>query len=642
MNTCAMNKVVLFFIFFVSASFVSKASDTLHVVTHNKMTVVTDPSRGFNIYKAWGVFPSKKVPVRKILLKLQLGCPDSIRCADWDYKDHITIRRIGGVNGASQDYEIGRMLTPYGGAFQRGWKFNWEVDITDFSMLLRDSVEIEYNHTGYEPNQDRGWSVTLDFEIIKGLPALEPVSIQKIYDGSFRYGDSISIENQLKPQQFTAARGASMGRLRVVQTGHGMDRPDNCAEFCNKFRELWFDGKLIDVKNIWKTCGDNPLYPQAGTWLYDRANWCPGTLMQPDVYDLPIKPGALHTVDINMQAYRSSNPSADQVISAYLVQYKKPLTRNDVSIEDIIVPSSKDAYKRINPSGNNARILVRNLGSNTVRSLKIEYFTAGFKPRVIEWKGQLDPFKTKQIELPGRIDSHNDGNIFDVKLTRINGKKDSYGADNELRVPFHDVPKVDSILVISLQTNNESSDNGYVVIDEKGAKVYEKAVGSFKKNTLYRDTIRLGQGVYKFLLTDTAANGLEFWANPKGGYGKARILNSNEEMIYDIESDFGSFVNYSFEVSGQPDAPPKLNSIGLYPTRTMGTTTLDYFSNEPAEVEVKIITDPGDKVVEHHTYNQLRSGQFTYDLSRFPKGRFYLKVFLDSKEVYKKRIRLKE
>ena len=31
------------------------------------------------------------------------------------------------------------------------------------------------------------------------------------------------------------------------------------------------------TQEIWRDdCGENPLYPQGGTWIYDRANWCPG------------------------------------------------------------------------------------------------------------------------------------------------------------------------------------------------------------------------------------------------------------------------------------------------------------------------------------------------------------------------------
>lgn len=256
-------KTVIFLILF-SVAIGTNAADTLHVITYKQETIVTDPSKGFNEYKQWGVFPSKSTPVRRIMLKVRFACPENMRCADWDYKDHISIRRKGGVNGASQDYEIGRMLTPYGGAFAKDWKFNWEVDVTDFSLLLRDSVEIVYNHTGYEPNKDRGWAVTVDFEIIKGTPVQEPISIQKIYDNSYRYGDSIRpIENELAPITFKAAKGADFARLRIVQTGHGMDRPDGCGEFCNKYRQVCYDGKLIDTRSVWKECGDNPLYPQA-------------------------------------------------------------------------------------------------------------------------------------------------------------------------------------------------------------------------------------------------------------------------------------------------------------------------------------------------------------------------------------------
>ena len=122
------------YFFFVLCSVLalySQASDTTRVTTHNGITMVTDPAKGFKLYKAWGVFPAVHTPIRKITLHVRFGCPDSLRCADWDYKDHITLRRKGGVNGASQDFELARMLTPYGGAFSKDWNFSWELDVTD-------------------------------------------------------------------------------------------------------------------------------------------------------------------------------------------------------------------------------------------------------------------------------------------------------------------------------------------------------------------------------------------------------------------------------------------------------------------------------------------------------------------------------
>ncbi|QNE41951.1 peptide-N-glycosidase (plasmid) [Hymenobacter sp. NBH84] len=647
-----MNKLsgkgLLFFLLLIfliiSAKATYAAGDTLHVVTHKRVTVVTDPAKGTKTYKAWGRFPAAKEGIRSITLNVRFGCPDGMRCADWDYKDHITIRRTGGVKGASQDYEIGRMLTPYGGAFAKDWSFNWEVDVTDFSLLLRDSVEIEYNHVGWEPNQDRGWSVTLDFELVKGRPAWEPISIQKIYDGSFRYGDKAnSIEKMLKPVDFMADKQADFARLRVVQTGHGMDKPDGCGEFCDKYRELWYDGKMIDKRPIWKKCGDNPLYPQAGTWVYDRANWCPGNLMQPDLYNLPVQGSRRHTIDLTMEPYTaSSEPSADEVISAYLIQYKKAPTQHDVALEAIVRPSLKDVYQRDNPAAMQPRLVVKNMGAGPVSSLMVRYGTLGAPLQQHRWQGSLAPGASTVIDLPGVIGGQAARNTFVAELLRPNGKRDQYAADNRQTSPYAAVPTHAGNMVVYLQTNNQSAQNSYTLTDSQGKVWQRRALGTLKNNTLYRDTLHLPEGRYRLVMLDSAGNGLEFWANSRGGRGKLRLLNADGAMLKDFESDFGSSVVYDFRV-GQPVAPiTAQTSFGLYPTSTNGPTTLDYYANFPEDVVVQLVTDPGDAVVEEHRYPRLQEGTFAYDLSRFPKGRFYLKVLINGQERFKKRLRLKE
>jgi hypothetical protein len=633
-----------FLFLFSVLSFVSSASDTLRVTTHNGMTIVTDPSKGFNLYKSWGVFPAANVPVRKITLHVKFGCPDSLRCADWDYKDHITLRRKGGVNSQSQDFELARMLTPYGGAFAKDWNFSWELDVTDFSLLLRDSVEIEYNHTGYEPANDRGWKVTLEFEIIKGTPAWEPISIQKIYDSSYRYGDSTNnIENALKPVTFTAAPGADFARLRMVQTGHGMDRPDGCGEFCNKYRQVFFDGKLIDTRPIWKECGDNPLYPQAGTWIYDRAAWCPGDLMQPDVFNLKLSPNKQHTIDINMQPYvASTKPSADEVISAYLIQYKKAAAKNDVQLVDIIRPSNKDVYKRQNPTALPPQLIVKNMGSSAVNRMGVHYGNSGPAKKTFLWKGELPPFGVDTITMPETVADKKGLNMFEAELLLPNGQRDAFPSDNKRSNYYEATPRHDSMLIVYLQTNNQPAQTGYTLVSSGGDVIKQRPFQSLLANTVYRDTIMLRRGHYQFTLQDSADNGLEFWANPRGGRGKARLLDGKGQMLKDFESDFGSYVHYDFTVGESADPVTDQRSMGLYPTRTNDKTTFDYYSNFPQDVVVRLVTDPGDQVVEEHRYLQLKEGIFTYDLSRFPKGRFYLVVLIDGKEQFKKRIRLKE
>ena len=620
------------------------ASDTLHVISHNKETVVTDPSTGGKSYKRWVVFPSAKTAIRKINLNVIFGCPDDMRCADWDYLDHIYIRRKGGVNAASLDYEIGHMLTPYGGAFAKTWGFQWQVDITDFSLLLRDSVEIEYFHSGYEPNNDRGWKITVDFEIIKGKPVIEPLAIHKVYDNSFRYGDSAqNIEAQLKPFSFTANKQTNHVRVFIYQTGHGMDA-NGCGEFCSRYREVWFDNKLIDKRDIWKKCGDNPLYPQAGTWIIDRAYWCPGELQQPDVFDMAVQGSVQHTIDVNMEPYVTKEPSANEVIAAYVIEYRKPSAQQDVSIEDIMVPTDKQIHLRKNPSAINPTIVVRNNGVQPLKKLTIQYGTSGFSAQRYNWTGTLSFNQKAVIALPGVVQANDGDNIFTASLISPNGKKDANGMDNTMS-SFFTKAVHGKTLVLNLRTNIQPEHNSYTIRNSTGQIVAERKQGSLEANKDYRDTLKLTPGSYELVVVDTAGDGLEFWYNTRGGRGICRLLDDKGKLVKHFESDFGNFIHYGFEVTDDESGmakPVTEPSVGLFPTRSSGKTTLDYFANEPQKVVVKIVTDPGDTVVEEHIYNSLKEAALEYDMSYRPAQRYYVKVFIGDKLVFNKRLRVEE
>lgn len=633
---------LIFFAFLFFFSVVANASDTLHVITHNRETVVTNPSKGFNEYKRWGVFPSSKTPVRKIVLHVKFACPDTMRCADWDYLDFISIKRTGGVNGENKDFEIARMLTPYGGAFNKDWKFDWELDVTDFSLLLRDSVEIEYNHTGYENNKDRGWLITLDFEIIKGHPVAEPVSIQKIYSGAYKYGDSSApIENFLKPVNFTKQKEASFAKFRVYQTGHGDNAADECGEFCSKKREIVFNGDVIDTRPIWKKCGDNPLYPQAGTWILDRANWCPGYLQIPDEYLLPLQ--EQNTIDINMEPYEAPKSEAVENITAYIIQYKKAATKNDVSVTDILIPSNKKTYLRINPACSNAKIVVKNNGSNELKQVLITYRTIGFAAKKYLWKGRLPFNHQTEIELPGTIDAVKGENVFLISLSKPNGKNDEFAGDNVMASHFEKAPVHGNGVVLIFKTNNQPQQNSYTVTNSNGDLLYQHLFDSTEKNKLFTDTFRLAEGCYQLHIKDTAGDGLEFWFNTKGGRGYARLQDVKGNLLTNFESDFGSELTYNFMVSNDSSQWSAMNTepaIGLYPTRTNGKTVMDYFSGTPQNVTVQIITDDGAQLVEEHQYKNLKEGTFTYDLSYRPAQRYYLKVFINGELKFNKRIRV--
>ncbi len=621
----------------------SMAADTSHVVvSYNK--VVTDPSKGVNAYSRWTRFPGNEVPIRKIMLYVKFGCPDSMRCADWDYSDRIVLKQRAGSSRTALNYTIAQMLTPYGGAFSKGWHFQWQVDLTDLSLILRDSVEIEYIHSGYEENKDRGWKIQLDFAFIKGPAVAQPLAFHPVYNAAFQYGSaSAPIEKELSPYRFRPTAKSTTARLYVLQTGHGMDSL-GCGEFCKRYREIWWNNKLVRKTNIWKECGDNPLYPQAGTWPFDRANWCPGYLNQPEITDQPLLTNQENVVDLQMEPYQTSDRNVIENIFAYLVEYGSPVSATDASLEEVIVPSTTDIYRRQNPACSNPVIVIKNNGAAPLTSCQIRYGTKGFPTQVYKWKGDLAFNQTAQVTLPGTINFTSGLNAFTVSLELPNGRKDGYPADNKQLSYFESVPVHEGRMVIQFKTNNRPADNSYSIKNALGEIVFERALGTLQKDSIYNDTVRLQPGCYRFEVQDTAHNGLEFWYAVKAGRGLCRILNTKGQALQHFDSDFGSQVNYAFMVSSdstQWSKPVSEVSVGLFPTMTKGKVVLDYFSNEPQDPLVQIVADGGDNaVIEEHQYHQLKAASFQYDLSYRPPQRYYLKVFVKDKLVFNKRIRV--
>jgi hypothetical protein len=56
----------------------------------------------------------------------------------------------------------------------------------------------------------------------------------------------------------------------------------NAAEFHHDIHHIWVNGGQTFEQDNWNDCNPNPdgCSPQNGTWFYDRAGWCPGSIAQ--------------------------------------------------------------------------------------------------------------------------------------------------------------------------------------------------------------------------------------------------------------------------------------------------------------------------------------------------------------------------
>ncbi len=632
-----MKYLIRFFIFFFTINTAFSQVNSTNVVSHDKVTIYTNPKKGSLSFKNWGVFPDKNKEIRRITMNLTLAHPKDRAIAHWDYMDRIKILRSGGVNGKNIDLEIGRMLTPYGSNFKEGWSYTWKVDVTDFQPLLRDSIEIEYMHSGYE-SPDLGWDLSIDFKIDFGPPIAKFISFEKLWEGSFPYGDPDNdIENSLAEKELVRKDGSTFGRLRIQHTGHGMDRPNGCSEFCSRWREIIFDGEIIDHRDIWKECGDNPLYPQGGTWIFDRGYWCPGDLQTPDIIDIPLTKSK-HTLDMNMKPFTANNVKQPrEVITSYFFQYSEPTHANDAAIEEIIVPNRVDNYNRFNPAGFNPQIKISNLGRNNLKSLNISYKTIGFEETIFVWEGDLAFNEAEILTLPGEIFAKKGVNTFSVVLSSPNGEEDEWKNDNILESEFNDIPTLPSKLIVDFLTNNKPKDNSLFIVNSDNETVYKKTSEMLDSATTYTDTLDLEEGNYALALTDSAGDGLEFWFMPKSGYGRLRLKDMSGNFIHLFESDCGNGQFYSFRCDDDAvvDTTVAYLSVNIFPRMVTDYFTIYTTINKASTLKVRITKD--GEYIEQHEYTNIKDSTTGMDVKHLEKGRYVMEVFVDGEHKMNRR-----
>lgn len=645
-----MKKLILIILFpFIIYAAYAVNGDTIHVISHQDQLIQTDPGLGHTEYPHWAQFPSNTTSYRKVMLKMTFKCPTGLHCGEWDYTNHIVLRRKGGTSGSDQNLELARFITPYGYNFPSNWKFEWFADLTDFSSLLHDSLEIEYQHSGYETNTDRGWLVTLDFILTEGTPIMETENIQPLWNGNFRYGDLTNdIETHLIPINFSTGSQTKVTRLHMYQTGHGGDGTTGCAEFCYPSRALVYDGGTVDVKQIFEPCGSIPLYPQGGTWIYDRGNWCPGMMVKPYTFDFTTTPSSSHDIDITMDPYPNTAGGAGNYdVTSQIINYKEPATTNDIEIYEIKSPSSEYIYGRTGSICSNPVITVRNNGKANVTKFVITYGIEGQAEFTQYWNGIIVPQEKIDITLHNILKPTSTENKFKVFVSYPNSIVDEYPFDNTLYSTAPVVPIWDSTLVLAFRTNLRASENSYTLKDDLGNVLYSRAAGTMTNNTTYKDTFFLNSGCYTLLFKDDGGDGLSFWANTAAGNGTIKFQKTNNTLIKTFNPDFGNEVYQQFTV-GEPQYREETgiesnisnDFITVFPNPTSSKITIDCnFTNR--EKTVVTITSLLGEIIYSKSYEDISAQLLDIDASTFSNGTYIVKIQTAKKEFSKKIVVLK-
>ncbi len=536
-----------------------------------------------------------------------------------------------------ENYELARVITPYGNGLANNWEFTHVFDITDFIQVLRDSVEIRCHYSGWSS----GFSATLDFEFIEGIPHRNVTKIKNIYSGSYSYSSSSDFENtKLVPQNLFIEQNSKEAMVKMTSTGHGFDNSQSAAEFkpINYFVNI--DGSLTHTQYNWDSdCGENPIYPQGGTWIYDRANWCPGKRAQAFDHEITpqISPGDSIEVNIDFQSYSwGGTQTPSYIIECQLFQYEDANFSNSAEIIDIIKPSKKDEYSRKNPVCGKPLIVIRNYGSNPLTSLDIEYKVVGGATNTFNWSGNLSFLEKEEIELPNLSSWAGSENTFEVLLKNPNGQADDYDANNTMQSKFETVPEYPETFALWVSTNSGTiggvSETSWDFFDQNGNITLTS--GGLAPNTQFRDTLSFDAGCYTFIISDTDEDGLDFWANNDGG-GMVRFREIGASWLKSFNADFGTNIIHQFTVGYDQDISTqnKYKDWNIYPNPTNDKFIIKGIAEEETQV---IINDNIGKNVFNTTISQIGPVNKNIDISHLKNGIYVIQISNDTAIITKK------
>ena len=443
------------------------------------------------------------------------------------------------------DYEIGRYITPYGIGLDLGPNgFRWEYDVTDFAPLLRGNVTLSAG------NQQE--LIDLTFMFIKGTPPRDVKQIdQVIYERGAYYPDVIT-NKAIVPVDVTLNPDAKTFRLKAVTSGHEFSNNTNCAEFCPREHFLSIDGTERFNWTLWKECGDNPVYPQGGTWLIDRTGWCPGEMV--DLYDFEATPFIQGkksvTIDYGVKKKAAEENWGRWEVSTQLIGYGAPNFTNDAAIADVISPNNWEYYSRLNPICGTPVVVLQNTGGQDLTSCTISYGAQGSKLSTYQWKGSLKFLAKDTVALP--IPEWPTSAGPQKFVVSVSAESDGYANNNTRSTNFIMPPVYYDDLQIVLRTNKQAEDQYTWKLRRvnDGAIVGEGATLESEKTFTY--DYKLEPGCYDFELINKEGLGLDFWFYRNQLGSGSLLFKSGGQTIKTFEPDFGNKAWTQFVVSPKP------------------------------------------------------------------------------------------
>lgn len=523
-------------------------------------------------------------------------------------------------------FEIMSFVTPYGINLDLGPAGEtWVFDLTDFSPVLKGNKRMSLERGGQ-------WQEDMDiqFLFIVGTPPRDILDIQQLWKVESRGYTGIIADEFFESRNVELNPGAQHYKIRSAVTGHGQE-----GEFIPRTHFINLNGGTNEFEwQAWKECGENPVYPQGGTWIYDRAGWCPGMATDVQEYNIDpfVNPGQTLSIDYGVLA---ASGTSNYIVNNQLVSYGSVNHTLDASIVEISGPTNRIEYGRFNALCSNPSVIIQNTGSNKLTSLTIEYWINDDQNKqTYNWTGDLDFLDKEELSLPSPWELWDaisgSENVFHVEIKNPNGGSDEYAFNNTYSTDF-DLPEVlPNDFVLWFRTNNAPHESKVEMFDANGNRLFLR--DQMTANTQYRDTFNLAVGCYTLKISDTDDDGINFWANNDGN-GSAFIRRIAGGVVKNINPDFGGSSIFNFTV-GSALSYDKLNlktKLDLYPNPAKNEFSI--LGEDLGDLKVRIYNSLGQEI--SIPFNRSEN-EVKFNTSDSPRGIYSIVLAMGSERISKK------
>jgi fibro-slime domain-containing protein len=225
----------------------------------------------------------------KLEIDLRADCPGDAghpvmtQCGEWDTGGSLRIC----ADEACEDggLMIYKWITPYS---NEGW---WVSDVSPLLPYFNHGDPVYLRITcGYEYK----FTINLRFSDLDEEPV--PRAAALLYEDTHVRFDA-TYNEEFQPVTFTPPPGTTKVLFHGIISGHGMSTGENCAEFCTHQHKLDVNGFEFETEYEMETgsggsfgcarrVSEGVTPNQGGTWVLDRAAWCPGWPVDPWLVDI--------------------------------------------------------------------------------------------------------------------------------------------------------------------------------------------------------------------------------------------------------------------------------------------------------------------------------------------------------------------